>query len=357
MSEIYRITGPELVTIGGGSGLPVLHDSLLRIKDPKTSQDLIEFINAIVAVYDSGGATGQRRALDPREIAYADAMKCLFSLIPYALARKDPVLATKEVFFNRNGGTVAGQDIFNRYYSQTSGFENIQRQLTRMMGITFKGQVLPSSLKSSHIVSETARGRVFKGEHFLDTRHMAKDKVKKMYLDPPVDAYPPAMEALSQAELILLSFGSLHGSVLANFLPEGMKEALKKFKGQFVLLTNLTSERNATHNFTPLDFVRIVEEYTGRRLDALIVPEMSRRKFEKENPDVKEYYGDEGSHFLGWGNKKLYEAEKEGVKVFTHKATVFERDDVGHRVVRHGPEELSKTLVHVLPKKERVSLY
>lgn len=334
----------EVITVGGGTGSPVVNEALLRTGE-------VDKIDAIAAVYDSGGATGRRR-LDAhgQELAYSDAMRILLSLVsPYQINEK-PFLAIKKLLNHRDeSGKVLGHDVFNHFSDKAAGFSEIEEIITDL-GLTLKGRVLPSSTQPSNITFVTQSGRGFTSEHFLDDLRMSKDMVKKMHLDPEVDAYTPAADAIAEAKLIILSCGSLHGSVLANFLPNGMKEALARSVALMFLVTNLVSTRNETHGFSPMDFVNHVEKYTGRRPDGLIVPEMTRRKFESEHTEAARLYKLEGAHFLGWEDKELHVAQDEGVQIFTHRATSVVGVNNNYQLVRHDPAKLAETLREILPK-------
>ncbi len=345
----------EIVTIGGGSGSPVVHEALLQIKEPQSQELWIDNIGAIAAVFDSGRATGVRRQEDPLQIAYSDAMRILFSLAPPELRKTDKFRELRDLFYHRSPrNTVLGQEIFHRFYTPDIAFAEIQRIL-ETLGLEFNGRVIPSAVKSSNIAVETERERFFLGEHHLDEQQMSKDRVKRIYLEPSVTAYPPAIEVVQNAKLIILSCGSILGSVLVNALPEGLKEAFARFEGELTLVTNLTSERNVTHDFTPLDFIHLVEQYVGRRPTSLIVPQMTRAEFEQNNPGVSKFYEDENSYFLGWDQKELYAAQKEGVKIITHKATTLVEASDRHKLIRHDPGELANSFVPLLPRKP--SLY
>ncbi len=332
----------EIVTVGGGNGSPIINEALLL-----TSK--VDNINAVAAVYDSGGATGRRR-LDAlgKEIAYSDAMRILISLFPPEKQDARQYFALKKLFNHRDErDKVLGQDIFNRFFDPIEGFGQIE-EVMRDLGIDIQGHVLPSSTEPSNIAFATTSGRKFVGEHLLDANRMSQDMVINMYLDPKVDAYVPAEDAIENAQLVILSSGSIHGSVLSNFLPNGMREALQKSKAKLFLVTNLVSTRNETHNFTPLQFAEMVKKYSGRQPDGLIVPEISREDFEAKNHEVAVLYDQEHAHFLGWDSRELYRAENKGIQIITHQATRIIDAGDGLKIVRHDPQKLSDALGQLL---------
>ncbi len=338
----FSLVRKEVVTVGGGSGSPDLNRALLR-----TGQ--IDFITAIAAVFDSGGATGMRRLnSEGKEPAFSDAMRILLSLVnPADLDGKFEVI--NKWFSNRDArGRVLGQEIFHRFFNREAGYLQIIEDL-KMLGIGFLGTVVPSTTHSANISFTTASGRKYEGEHMLDTKSMSEDMVMDMELVPHVPAFAPAMEVIAKATHIFLSYGSLHGSVLCNFLPEGMREAISHSPAKIYLVTNLVSSRNETHEFSPQDYIQVVLKYTGRQVDSIVVPDMSRREFESKYPNVAALYKLEHSHILGWEAGELYEVEKTGVRVITHQATkVVAVPDIGTTIVRHDSIKLAETLAEIL---------
>ena len=337
----FSLVGKKVVTVGGGSGSPDLNRALLRT-------GRVDFITAVAAVFDSGGATGMRRLnSEGKEPAFSDAMRILLSLVnPGDLDGKFEVI--NKWFSDRDArGRVLGQEIFHRFFNPETGYLQIIADLKKL-GIGFSGTVVPSTTHSANILFTTASGRKYQGEHMLDIKSMSQDMVIDMELVPPVPAFALAREAIAKARVIFLSYGSVHGSVLCNFLPDGMRQAISHSPAKIYLVTNLVSSRNETHNFSPQDYIRVVRKYIGRPVDAIIVPAISRREFESKYPNVAALYKLEHSHFLGWEADELNRVTKEGVKVITHRATkVVAVPDKGTTIVRHDSIRLAETLAEI----------
>jgi hypothetical protein len=124
-----------------------------------------------------------------------------------------------------------------------------------------------------------------------------------------------------------------------------MREAFQKTKAEIYMITNLVSTRNETHNFAPINFVNLIEKYTGIRPTGLIVPNISRADFEDTYKEVASIYDLDHSHFLGWDNNLLEGfVKKEKVKVLKHDATIIVETIANEQTVRHSSERLSLTL-------------
>lgn len=325
----------KVVTIGGGSGTSVVNKSLIGAG--------ITAIDSIVTVMDSGGVTGRMRIdSEGRKIAYSDGLRTLLSLIDEKSATPKRISTLITILRSRNAKDQdLGYEFFSHFFDhKTNGFSDIQSKLASLTGIKFNGRIIPITLKSTNIVFKTKLGREYKGEHELDDKRMSTDTIKSMKLQPSVPAYKGALDAIKEAQFIFFSCGSLYGSVLCNLLPKGVKKALSSSKAKKILVTNLLSTRNETHNFKPLDFINIFKKYTrlSAPLDVLIVPKLSRQEFELKYPKVAARYASDHSYFLGWGKEEL-EGTGKGVKIVIHNATYIEPK---HLTVRHNPNRLSK---------------
>lgn len=302
---------------------------------------------------DSGGITGRMRTdSEGREIAYCDGLRTLLSLIEPKSLRKPKIHALKDLLRKRNSrGQDLGYTIFSHYYDQQNGFNNIQSLIETLTDMKFPGRIIPSTLSSTHIDFRTQSGNTFHEEHELDNQRMSTDMIQDIWLDPPTKACPEAVATIKDANYIFFSCGSLYGSILANLLPRGMKNAIRKTKAKKILITNLASTRNTTHDFTPLHFIKVLQKYTGltKPLDAMIIPNVSRQNFENKYSEVAKRYATEHSYFLGWEKELLHIIQRETkIEFHTHKATVI--DPIKKRI-RHDPKKLSTTLRMILREK------
>jgi uncharacterized cofD-like protein len=349
MSERDR----SIVTVGGGTGSPAVNRSLLLAGAPR--------IDAIAAMYDSGGYTGRRRQLldsSGREVAYSDALRIMCSLIdpdPNDLKHVEKAEAvTRWLTFKNGHGEVPGYGLGHNWFDKEKGFWQLEHDL-EVFGVRLMGHVLPSSAESAHIRFTTQSRATYIGEAELDKQEKSSDIVVNMILEPRVPAYTPARNALERAQVVFLSCGSLHGSLLCNFLPEGMKDSLSKSKARVYLVTNLVSTRNENHEFSPRQYVDLVEKYVGQgRIDGIIVPEISRLEFESHDPQTALLYAQkENSHFLGWEQKELQRVQDEGITVITHRATDVvvvpaSDNEEEKRIVRHNPDKLKEALEELI---------
>lgn len=337
---------PRVTTVGGGTGTPVINESLLLAG--------VDFIESIVTVMDSGGVTGRMRT-DSKgtEIAYSDGLRTLLSLVHPKQKNSKNYKALVELLRKRNDqGQDLGYTIFSHFFDNSeAGFEKIQQRLEILTGINFCGKVIPVTLNSTNIVFRTKSGTIHKGEHELDDKRMSKDTIIDIWLEPRVKAYAKARTSIEKADFIIFCCGSLYGSLVCCLLPEGIRESLAKSRAKRIFVTNLVSTRVETHSFKPASFINIFRKYTlsPRPLSMLVVPSTSRWLFETKFPEVAKRYSLEHSHFLGWEKGELTNAGKRfDIEIVTHNATII--DPVFKRV-RHDPTKLSETFKQILSPK------
>ncbi|MCB9422618.1 MAG: YvcK family protein [Ardenticatenaceae bacterium] len=254
-----RGRGPHIVAIGGGTGMP----SLLRGLRPYTHN-----ITAIVTVADDGGSSGRLREE--------------FGLLPpgdfrnnlAALARDETLMT--QVLQYRFGGAV-GQN--GKSELQGHAFGNLL--LAALTGITgsfdeallaaervlaLRGRVLPSTLAEVRLAAdvmvqegETAVLHYIIGESLIPK---AGGQIQHVYLEPhDVRAYPPAIQAIFRADLIVMGPGSLYTSILPNLLVPDLAEALRRAQAPKIYVCNLAIQPGETDNYTVADHVTAILQH------------------------------------------------------------------------------------------------
>lgn len=333
----------KIVTIGGGTGAPIIAQALLLAG--------YKNLSCIAASMDSGGKTGVIRS-DERDqvIAISDLFRTLISLMGSLPAHRRGTnhhnikAFTDLVSFTDGRQRNLGYTI---YYALLEMYQNdfikAQNHLEELLGIKFDGTVIPVTTASSNICFETKNGTVFRGEHELDRQSMSKNAITNIWLDPNVPATPQAIKALKEADFIIYCPGSLYGSIISNFLPMGIKQALATSKAQKILITNLVSNRNQTHHFTPEKYLQVFRRFTGleKPFNTLITPDISQKAFEKRFPKVARAYALEHAHFLGWSKNELKRIEGKDIKVST-SAIISITPQLNR--LRHDPKKLSRIL-------------
>ncbi len=251
-----RQRGPHIVAIGGGTGLP----SLLRGLKAYTSN-----ITAIVTVADDGGSSGRLR----RELGVLPPGDFRNNIA--ALAR-DEALMTQVLQYRfghpsgQNGrsdlqGHAFGNLLLAALTGITGSFDEALLAAQRVLAI--RGRVLPSTLAdvqlAADVLIEGAGVQHVRGESAIPQAH---GRVQRVYLEPPqVKAYPPALQAILQADLIVMGPGSLYTSILPNLLVPDLAAALQHAHAKKVYVCNLAIQPGETDNYSVADHVATILQH------------------------------------------------------------------------------------------------
>ncbi|MBX9691928.1 MAG: YvcK family protein, partial [Cyanobacteria bacterium] len=118
------------------------------------------------------------------------------------------------------------------------------------------GQVLPSTLSNIELVAEMEDGRVIHGESHIPE---AGGRIKRLHCEPEeLLATPEAIEAILDAELVVLGPGSLFTSIVPNLLIPGIRDAIKRTKAKRIYVCNVVTQLGETTNLTVSDHVEAI---------------------------------------------------------------------------------------------------
>jgi uncharacterized cofD-like protein len=253
----------KITTIGGGSGQYMLLSGLRDLENAD--------INAVVSMVDSGGSTGRLRdeygVLPP-----GDILKCVLALSPHR------EIARKLFHYRfRNNERLKGHNAGNMLLTILSQYAGNFPAGVEALGevLEISGRVLPVTVKKATLVAELTDGSHLYGETAIDIpRGNQREKIKKVFLVPhhsdAVEVYQPAIEAIEKADFIIIGPGDLFTSIIPNFIVPGMKEAVKNSKGKIIFVLNIMTKYGETDGFLAEDFIDIIEEHIGRKIDAAI---------------------------------------------------------------------------------------
>lgn len=246
----------KVVILGGGNGLSTL---LRGIKNFPVD------ITAIVTVSDDGKSTGKLRE-EFNIPAVGDIRRVLVSL-----AETEPLV--EELFNYRfqttselNGHTVGNlllTAITNIAGNMSDGIESLSKVLN------LKVKVLPLTEDNCTLMAEMQDGSIVDGEHNITEYDGVIKEV--FYKEKPV-LTPETMKAIEEADLIVLSMGSLYTSIIPNLIVKEMIEQIDKSHAKIMYVCNIMTQPGETDNFKVSDHINTLNKYLGKRkVDTIIV--------------------------------------------------------------------------------------
>ena len=323
----------KVVVIGGGTGSFTILSGLKHHPFDLT---------AIVTMADDGGSTGRLRdefgVLPP-----GDLRQCLVALSP-----ADHVM--RKLFTHRYAkGELAGHNFGNIFIST---LEQVTGSLDKALDLAgeilnIRGRVLPVTLSRVELVTELKNGKTPHGESALaEYQLVSRFGIKRMALSPRAKANPKALRALAEADVIIVGPGNLYGSLIPNFLVEGIGKAFSKSKAQRLYVANLMNKHGHTDDFVVSDYVHALEKVIGKRgvFDAVIynTKQPARALLRK--------YADEGEPVLCSEVCRKESFKLVGERLIAETITKPHKGDTLLRrtLIRHDPGKLARVITKLV---------
>ena len=318
----------KVVVLGGGTG----SSTLLR--------GLKEFpidLTAIVSVCDDGKSTGVLRE-EFNIPAVGDIRRVLI-----ALSETEPLVA--ELFnyrFNTTSdldGHTVGNLLLTASSEITGNLSDGIEALSKVLNL--KGKVVPLTEDNVVLMGEMADGTIIEGEHNIT---MHKSPIKRVfYKEEPVPT-KEAVEAIEDADLIILSMGSVFTSIIPNLICDEIINAIDRSKGKIMYVCNMVTQPGETDKFKVSDHVYLLNLYLGKRKidivvanDGKIDDEMAKRYESLEQKDP-------------------VELDKKETKKFVKKVISGDYVTVKNNLLRHNVLKLSMHIFGYLLEQDKDNL-
>ncbi len=276
VDQVYKYrfgrSGPKIVAIGGGTGLP----TLLRGLKERTGN-----LTGIVTMADDGGSTGRLRKefgiLPP-----GDFRNCIA-----ALSDAEPLM--QELFqyrFEKDGSGLHGHSFGNLFITAmvdvTGNFERAVLESSRILAV--RGRVFPSTLENVQLRGVAEDGAPLEGESEIGQAH---GRIRKVFLQPEdPQGYRPAVQAVWDADMIVFGPGSLYTSVVPPLLVGDIKQAIKNNPAALkVYICNVATQPGETDHFDALAHVRALQEQVGKRLFDYVLVNTNFASVDKIKPE------------------------------------------------------------------------
>lgn len=248
------IRGPKIVVIGGGTGL----STMLRGLKHYTSN-----VTAIVTVADDGGGSGMLRE-ELGMLPPGDIRNCLV-----ALADTEPIMEDL-MQYRFTDGMLKGQSFGNLFIAAMNGisdnFEEAIKKMSHVLAVT--GEVLPVTLADVKLFAELEDGTIIEGESKIPERGEYKDiPIKRVFIKPDgVQPLKEAVNAIDEADAIVLGPGSLYTSIIPNLLVNDIVKHIENSNAIRVYVSNIMTQPGETTSYSVCDHIDAIQKCADKRI-------------------------------------------------------------------------------------------
>ena len=318
--RVPRAHGPKVAVIGGGHGLSTMLRGL---------KQYTENITAIVTVADDGGGSGMLRQ-DLGMPPPGDIRNCI-----EALANTEPVMR-EMLHYRFPEGALAGQSFGNLFLAALNGispsFDVAVSRMCEVLAIT--GRVLPVTTANVQLEAEFENGASVIGESKIFYCKKKEDcRIHQVRLLPEhPKALPAAMDAIRDADMVILGPGSLYTSIIPNLLVDGIVDAIRQSDALKVYVANVMTQEGETEGYTAADHIAALFAHSAAGLFDLCLTNSSPIP-----KGVAARYAEEGAELLKCDAEAC---AKLGVEVVNRPVATVENG-----YVRHHPGHLARELI------------
>lgn len=315
--------GPKIVVIGGGTGL----NSVL-----KGLKNYTDNITAIVTVSDYGEQKTESRKL--LEALPLDDVK--ESIV--ALSAKEDAME-KLMNFKFNNGKLSQMSFGDVYFLAMQelyrDFTESVKQSQNIFNMT--GKVLPVTMEEIKICAELEDGTVIESkEKIPEVINNKTCKISRVFITPSnCKPAPGVLEAISEADAIIIGPGSLYTNVIPNLLVKGVAKAIKESKAFKVYVSNLMTEPGQTDNYTLSEHIKAINDHAGKGIAEYCIYDTG-----EIIPEYVRKYNMEGSEVVEQDTSKV---KVEGVHLIQRNLSYIENG-----FIRHNPDAIAASIIQLI---------
>ena len=246
----------KIVVLGGGTGTSTVLNGLKYFPVD---------ITAVITVSDDGKSTGRLR----KEF-YTPAVGDIRHVLGSLSTLPDEVKNIMEYRMNTHSdlnGHAMGNLILTSFYKETGSLKKSIEYMSKLLRV--EHTVLPLSEDYLTLMGETDDGEIIEGEAEIT---YAKKHYKRLFYKEKPHILPEIFEKIANANLIILSMGSLYTSLLPHLICPEICEAIRNSKAKVLYICNVMTQPGETDNFGVSDHINTIEKYLGKNtIDAVIV--------------------------------------------------------------------------------------
>ena len=254
----------KVVLLGGGTGTSFVVKGLKYFPIDLT---------CVITVSDDGSSTGRLRK-EFATPAVGDIRKVLSNLSTLPDEIRDVMEYRLKANSDLNGHAL-GNLVLTSLIKETGSLQKSIKYLSKILDV--KQTVLPLSEDYLTLMGETLEGDVIEGEEEITK---ANKKYKEFFYKEEPHVLPEVFDAIKDADLIILSTGSLYTSVMPHIICKDVAKAIRESSAKVMYICNVMTQPGETDGFGVSDHVNALEHYLGKDEIDVVIASNTRISYE-----------------------------------------------------------------------------
>ena len=303
----------KVVVLGGGTGMSCLIRGLKKFPLD---------ITTVVSVCDDGRSTGRLRN-EFNIPAVGDIRQILVSL-----SETEPLVEKLLNYRFNTTSDLNGHTVGNLLLTASSNITGNMSDGIETLGhvLNLKGRVLPLTEDNVTLMAKMQDGSIIEGEHSITEYN---GKIEQVYYKEEPIINEAVLNAIKEADLIILSMGSLYTSIIPNLICKDIINEIDKSKAKIVYTCNIMTQPGETDDYKVSDHINTLNKYLGKRkIDVVIanngkIDRKLARKYsnlEQKDPVILD----------------VKETKEENVKIISENLVIIENNLLRHDILKLG---------------------
>ncbi len=329
-----------IVTLGGGGGSFVVLRGLTKLNNPENNK-------AIYGPWDNGSRSGQIR-LKYGVVPPGDYFMCLYGL----MEDEDQVQEAFALLNDRSEETLLRDILAVRAERKHHGIEAGNDALRRLLRV--RGDLIPVSDVDLNLFAETKKGEIIFGETNIDRRDEdpnfdPEDVTSTIFFDVTAKATKKAIDAILEADKIIIVPGSPYTSIFPHLLVKGISEAITKSKAKLIVIPNLTTARGEDHHLNKVEFWLQEFQFLLSGKSKTTGSEKSRIDYiilnDAQIPEeIVQTYIDKSQYVVQIDTSQV-QLIANGAKIF--ETDLLDKDELSRKLIRHDSRLIAQAILQL----------
>ncbi len=315
--------GPKIVVIGGGSGLNAVLKGIKKYTNNVTG---------IIAVSDYG----EMPSISRMELNAKPLDDIEDGIVALAKNEESMKKLIKHNFYNRRLNNLSFGNIYLSAMQEL--YKDTQEAVLKTNEVLdIVGKILPVTLDEIKICAELRNGIIVEEKSKIPEVVYEKiTKINRVYISPSnARVAPGVLEAIQEADCIIIGPGSLYTNVIPSLLVNGVSKTIKESKALKLYISNIMTQPGQTDNYSLSEHIDTIIAHAGREIMDYCICDTG-----EVVPEYVKKYNKEGSELVEYDKEKV---KKTGIKLIARDLSCIEDEKI-----RHDSDKIARTIIEIV---------